>query len=61
MEFEPQTPSNSASAACQAHHSTENGGIRQLQLGEGGTFEDLELVSVGESFEGIVGAIGVAP
>ena len=40
---------------------TENGGIRQVQLGSGGTFDDLELVSIGNSFEGIVGAIGVAP
>lgn len=40
---------------------TENEGIRQVQLGQGGTFEDLELVSIGDSFEGIVGAIGVAP
>jgi hypothetical protein len=40
---------------------TENSGIRQVQLSEGGSFEDLGLVSIGNSYEGIAGAVGVAP
>jgi len=40
---------------------TENSGIRQVQLGEGASFEDMELVEIGNSYEGIAGAIGVAP
>ena len=36
-------------------------GSPRMQLGEDGSFEDLGLVGIGDSFEGISGAIGVAP
>jgi hypothetical protein len=61
----PQLPT----AAAQVEHGalqgrvlvTENGGIRQVQMSEGGLFEDIELQSIGSSYEGIAGAIGLAP
>ena len=61
----PQLPTASASVqsgALQGHVLvTENTGIRQLQLGLNAALTDQGLVAIGESFEGIAGAIGIAP
>ena len=40
---------------------TENEGIRQLQFGENTSLSEVGFVAIGESFEGITGALGIAP
>ncbi|MEC7241186.1 MAG: hypothetical protein VXW32_08090 [Myxococcota bacterium] len=40
---------------------SENQGIRLLQLGEQASIEEVGFFSIGESFKGIAGAIGIAP